>query len=76
MKPHPLEGWDPDDPGYWEQKGKQIANRNLWVSIPQLLLGFAVWIYWGMVAKYVQQLHFASEGHELFNFTFMNDGQP
>jgi NNP family nitrate/nitrite transporter-like MFS transporter len=66
--------WDPDDQGFWERQGKRIANRNLWVSVPNLLLGFAVWIYWGMIAKYVQQLHFATDG-ELFDFTFMNAGQ-
>ncbi|MDP7149093.1 MAG: hypothetical protein QGI90_10475, partial [Nitrospinaceae bacterium] len=54
--------------------GNKIASRNLWISIPNLLMGFAVWIYWGMVAKYIQKLHFASGG-EFFNFTFMNDGQ-
>lgn len=67
--------WDPEDEQFWDREGKSIANRNLWISIPNLLLGFAVWIYWGMVAKYVQQLHFATGG-ELFNFTFMNGGQP
>jgi NNP family nitrate/nitrite transporter-like MFS transporter len=66
--------WDADDEGFWERQGKRIANRNLWVSIPNLLLGFAVWIYWGMVAKYIQKLHFATDG-ELFDFTFMNAGQ-
>lgn len=67
--------WDPEDDAFWNREGKSIANRNLWISIPNLLLAFAVWIYWGMVAKYVQQLHFASGG-ELFNFTFMNGGEP
>ncbi len=67
--------WDPEDEGFWNREGKSIASRNLWISIPNLLLAFAVWIYWGMVAKYVQQLHFASGG-ELFNFTFMNGGEP
>ena len=67
--------WDPDDDAFWSREGRRIANRNLWISIPNLLLAFAVWIYWGMVAKYIQQLHFASGG-ELFNFTFMNGGEP
>ena len=66
--------WDPEDDSFWDREGKRIAKRNLWISIPNLLLAFAVWIYWGMVAKYIQRLHFASEG-ELFNFTFMNGGQ-
>ena len=69
------EKWDVEDEAFWESEGKQAASRNLWVSIPNLLLGFSVWIYWGMVAKYIQKLHFGSNG-ELFNFTFMNDGQP
>lgn len=67
--------WDPDDETFWSREGKGIANRNLWISVPNLLLAFAVWIYWGMVAKYIQQLHFASGG-ELFDFTFMNGGEP
>ena len=71
-KPHPLAGWDPDDEGYWRRKGKAIANRNLWVSIPNLLCGFAVWLYWGMLAKFIQRVHFGNT--ELFNFTFGNEG--
>ena len=45
------EYWDPEDEGFWNREGKRIATRNLWVSIPNLLLAFAVWIYWGMIAK-------------------------
>jgi NNP family nitrate/nitrite transporter-like MFS transporter len=69
-----LARWEPDDEKFWDLEGKQIANKNLWISIPNLLLGFSVWIYWGMVAKYIQKLHFGTGG-ELFDFTFMNNGQ-
>ncbi len=69
-----LDHRDPEDQGFWESTGKKIATRNLWISIPNLLLGFSVWIYWGMIAKYIQKIHFGSNG-DLFNFTFMNDGQ-
>ena len=72
--PTNLEKWDVENQDFWESTGNKIASRNLWISIPNLLMGFAVWIYWGMVAKYIQKLHFASGG-EFFNFTFMNDGQ-
>ncbi len=65
--------WDPEDEGFWKSKGKKIAYQNLWVSIPNLLCGFAVWLYWGMVAKMIQKAHFADLS--LFNFTFMNDGE-
>jgi len=68
------EHWDTEDEAFWESEGKRIANRNLWVSIPNLLCGFSVWLYWGMVAKTLQRLHFANT--DLFNFTFRNDGQP
>ncbi|MDA1165998.1 MAG: NarK/NasA family nitrate transporter [Planctomycetota bacterium] len=68
------EHWDTEDEAFWESDGKRIANRNLCVSIPNLLCGFAVWIYWGMIAKTIQRIHFANP--ELFNFTFLNDGQP
>ncbi|MBT4523954.1 MAG: NarK/NasA family nitrate transporter [Phycisphaerae bacterium] len=70
-----LEHWDPEDHSFWERTGNKVASRNLLISIPNLLLGFSVWIYWGMVAKYIQELHFSSENGELFNFTFMNDGE-
>jgi len=64
--------WNPEDEQFWEDKGRSVAIRNLVVSIPNLLCGFAVWLYWGMVAKFIQRLHFADE--TLFDFTFMNDG--
>jgi NNP family nitrate/nitrite transporter-like MFS transporter len=67
-----LSYWNPEDEQFWKEKGRSVAIRNLLVSIPNLLCGFAVWLYWGMVAKFIQQLHFADE--TLFNFTFMNDG--
>ncbi len=68
------EHWDVEVEEFWESTGKRVATRNLWVSIPNLLLAFSVWICWGMIAKYIQKIHFSNP--ELFNFTFLNDGQP
>jgi MFS transporter, NNP family, nitrate/nitrite transporter len=67
------ERWDVEDQEFWESTGKPIASRNLWISIPNLLCGFSVWLYWGMIAKIMQRLHFANE--ELFAFTGWNNGQ-
>ena len=67
------ERWDVEDDAFWDSTGKSIANRNLWISIPNLLCGFAVWLYWGMLAKFIQKIHFANPA--LFDFTFMNDGK-
>ena len=66
------ERWDVENEEFWASGGKSIALRNLAVSIPNLLCGFAVWLYWGMVAKFIQKLHFVKT--EVFDFTFMNDG--
>ena len=41
-----IQHWDPEDNSFWQSQGKQVANRNLWISIPSLLCGFAVWLYW------------------------------
>lgn len=68
-----LDKWDPEDDAQWSDTGKKIAQRNLWISIPNLLCAFSVWLYWGMVAKFIQKLHFANP--ELFNFTFRNEGE-
>ena len=68
------EAWEVEDEGFWASTGRKIANVNLWISIPNLLCAFAVWLYWGMVAKYIQKLHFANT--DLFNFTFGNNGMP
>ena len=68
-----LERWDVEDEAFWNAEGKRIATRNLLISIPNLLCGFAVWLYWGMIAKYIQNVHFTNG--KLFDFTFMNDGQ-
>ncbi len=66
------EHWDVEDEAFWESTGKSIANRNLWISIPNLLCGFSVWLYWGMIIKIMQRLHFANP--DLFDFTFNHNG--
>ncbi len=69
---HILKKWDVENEEFWESEGKQVAKRNLWISIPNLLCGFSVWLYWGMLAKFIQKAHFANP--ELFNF--LKDGEP
>ncbi len=43
--------WDVEDSSFWDSTGKSHRHRNLAVSIPNLLCGFSVWLYWGMIAK-------------------------
>ncbi len=53
-----IEKWDVEDESFWQSTGKKIANRNLWASIPALLLAFAVWIMWGVLVKYMKEFGF------------------
>ncbi|MGI9353920.1 MAG: antiporter [Rhizobiaceae bacterium] len=61
-----LRNWNPEDETFWNEKGKKIANRNLWISIPSLLCGFAVWLYWGIITVQMINLDFPFEKSELF----------
>jgi len=61
-----LYGWNPDDDTQWETKGKSIATRNLWISIPSLLCGFAVWLYWGIITVQMLNLGFPFAQSQLF----------
>ncbi len=58
--------WRPEDPKFWEEKGKKIANRNLWISIPALMLAFAVWQIWSVVAVNLNNIGFKFTQEELF----------
>jgi hypothetical protein len=40
-------------------KGRKIARRNLWLSIPALLLSFAVWMVWSVVVAKLPLIGFA-----------------
>ena len=39
-----LTDWKPENPAFWENKGKHIARRNLCISVSCLLLAFCVWM--------------------------------
>lgn len=64
-----LRNYIPDDEAYWASTGKTIANRNLWISIPSLLCGFAVWLYWGIITVQMINLGYPFENSELFTLT-------
>ena len=61
-----LRNYRPDDKTFWKETGRTIANRNLWISIPSLLCGFAVWLYWGIITVQMLNLGFSFEKSELF----------
>jgi len=61
-----LEDWRPEDPGFWAKTGRAIARRNLWLSIPALLLSFAIWQVWSVVVAKLPQVGFAFTTDQLF----------
>ncbi|MCX7169825.1 MAG: NarK family nitrate/nitrite MFS transporter [Proteobacteria bacterium] len=61
-----LSQWHAEDPVFWENQGRAIANRNLWLSIPALLLAFAVWMVWSVVVVNLPGIGFRFDTDQLF----------
>ncbi len=61
-----LTKWDVEDNAFWDSTGKRIANRNLYISVPSLLCGFSVWLYWGIITVQMLNLGFPFAKSELF----------
>ena len=64
-----IQDWRPEEAAFWEQTGRKIAYRNLWISIPALLCGFAVWGMWGIITVQMLNLGFPFSQAELFTLT-------
>jgi len=64
--PHTLTDWQPEDPTFWAEKGRAIARRNLWISIPALLLAFSVWMVWSVVVARLPAIGFNFTPGQLF----------
>lgn len=64
-----LTDWRPEDPDFWSSTGKRIARRNLWISVPNLLLAFAVWMVWSMVVAKLKLVGFKFTTEQLFWLT-------
>lgn len=61
-----LVDWDPESETFWQATGRRIASRNLWISIPALLLAFAVWMVWSVVVVNLPNIGFKFAPDELF----------
>ena len=61
-----LTDWRPEDRAFWEGGGRAIARRNLWLSIPALLLSFAVWQVWSVVVAKLPSVGFQFTTDQLF----------
>lgn len=61
--------WRPEDDAFWNASGKRTAYRNLWISVPALLCGFAIWGMWGIITVQMLNLGFPFSKDELFSLT-------
>jgi NNP family nitrate/nitrite transporter-like MFS transporter len=59
--------WNPEDPSFWEARGKRIARRNLIWSIFAEHLGFSIWLIWSVVATKLASVGFHFTTDQLFN---------
>ncbi len=66
MSPATLEDWRPEDEDFWKTTGQRIARRNLWISIPCLLLAFSVWLVWSVVVAKLPSIGFKYTTDQLF----------
>ncbi len=64
-----VQDWRPEDERFWNSTGSRIAYRNLWISVPALLCGFAVWGMWGIITVQMLNLGFPFTQAELFTLT-------
>ena len=64
-----IKKWDVEDEQFWESEGKAVASRNLWISVPSLLCGFAVWLYWGIITVQMLNLGFDFAKADLFTLS-------
>jgi MFS transporter, NNP family, nitrate/nitrite transporter len=58
--------WNPEDEKFWNSEGKKHAKRNLWISVPALMLAFIVWQIWSVVAVRLNDIGFQFTDEQLF----------
>ncbi|MBD1577384.1 NarK family nitrate/nitrite MFS transporter [Vibrio sp. S11_S32] len=64
-----LTNWVPEDPKFWQDEGQHIARKNLWISIPCLLLSFCVWMMFSTVSVNLNRVGFTFTTDQLFLLT-------
>ena len=48
-----IDDWQPEDRGFWDNGGKQVARRNLTFSILSEHIGFSVWTMWSVLVLFL-----------------------
>ena len=69
MSKYMITTWEPETPGFWQRTGTATAGRKRWISIPALLLAFAVWMVWSVVVVNLPNIGFTYSNNQLFWLT-------
>lgn len=69
MSSYVITRWEPEQKAFWEAQGKRIANRNLYISIPALMLAFCVWMLWSVVVVNLPKAGFDLTKNQMFWLT-------
>ncbi len=67
--PYVLKRWEPEQAAFWKDGGERIAQRNLWISIPALMLAFIVWMLWSVVVVNLNKAGFSFSKNQMFWLT-------
>ncbi|WP_130618414.1 NarK family nitrate/nitrite MFS transporter [Dyella amyloliquefaciens] len=69
MSSHVLSRWEPENPAFWQSSGEKVAYRNLWISIPALMLAFIIWSLWSVTVVNLDKAGFHFSKDQLFWLT-------
>lgn len=61
-----IQDWHPENAEFWQNGGKQTARRNLWISIPALMLAFSIWQVWSVAVINLPSIGFKYSENQLF----------
>jgi MFS transporter, NNP family, nitrate/nitrite transporter len=61
-----LSYWEPEDRAFWDREGARVARRNLAISVPALVLAFAVWMVWSVAVVSLPHVGFRFTTNQLF----------
>lgn len=69
MSSYLLTRWEPENPVFWQSSGERVARRNLWISIPALMLAFIIWSLWSVTVVNLDKAGFHFSKDQLFWLT-------
>lgn len=61
-----LNKWDPEDQQFWDNEGKRVAWRTLWITTITLTLSFATWFMMSAIAVKLPGIGFKFTQDQLF----------